>query len=84
MKMAHSRKKILLLVALLLAMGAGIAQQNRRELEDKRKKLLKDSGLNSARPASLKAMNQATSTCTRRCIRPNSDSNGRSAATRLA
>ena len=42
MKMAHSRKKILLLVALLLAIGAGIAQQNRRELEDKRKKLLKD------------------------------------------
>ncbi len=40
--MAHSRKIFLVLVALLLAMGAGIAQQSRKELEDKRKKLLKD------------------------------------------
>ncbi len=40
--MAHSRKIFLVLVALLLAMSAGIAQQSRKELEDKRKKLLKD------------------------------------------
>lgn len=40
--MAHSRKIFLVLVALLLAIGAGIAQQSRKELEDKRKKLLKD------------------------------------------
>ncbi|MCF8246010.1 MAG: peptidoglycan DD-metalloendopeptidase family protein [Saprospiraceae bacterium] len=39
---AHSRKIFLLLVALLLAMGTGIAQQSRKELEDKRKRLLKD------------------------------------------
>ncbi len=36
---------------------------------------------NSAKPASDSAMNHSTSTCTRRCIRPNSDSSGRSAAT---
>lgn len=40
--MAHSRKIFLVLVALLLAMGMGIAQQSRKELEDKRKKLLRD------------------------------------------
>ncbi len=43
-----------------------------------------DSGLNSAKPASDSAMNHSTSTCTRRCIRPNSDSSGRSAATLAA
>ncbi|MBI1226068.1 MAG: peptidoglycan DD-metalloendopeptidase family protein [Bacteroidetes bacterium] len=41
--MAHSQKKILLLlIAFCFAMGTGIAQQSRKELEDKRKKLLKD------------------------------------------
>ncbi len=39
------------------------------------------SGLNSASPASDSAMNHSTSTCTRRCIRPNSLSSGRSGAT---
>jgi murein hydrolase activator len=39
---AHSRKILLLMFALLLAAGAGIAQQSRKELEEKRKKLLKD------------------------------------------
>ena len=43
-----------------------------------------DSGLNSLKPASDKAMNHSISTCTRRCISPNSDSNGRSAATLAA
>ncbi len=39
------------------------------------------SGANSAKPASDSAMNHSTSTCTRRCIKPNSDSSGRSAPT---
>ena len=43
-----------------------------------------DSGLNSLKPASLNAMNHSTSTCTRRCISPYSDSSGRSAATLAA
>ena len=42
------------------------------------------SGLNSAKPASDSAMNHSTSTCTRRCIRPNSLSSGRSGATLAA
>jgi hypothetical protein len=45
---------------------------------------LVDSGANSAKPASDSAMNHSTSTCTRRCIRPCSDSSGRSACTRAA
>ncbi|MBK9015362.1 MAG: peptidoglycan DD-metalloendopeptidase family protein [Saprospiraceae bacterium] len=40
--MSHSRKILWLLLFMLLAMGTGIAQQSRKELEDKRKKLLKD------------------------------------------
>jgi septal ring factor EnvC (AmiA/AmiB activator) len=40
--MAHSRKTSLLILALLLAVVAGFAQQSRKELEEKRKKLLKD------------------------------------------
>ena len=39
------------------------------------------SGSNSAKPASESAMNHSTSTCTRRCINPYSESRGRSAAT---
>ena len=41
-------------------------------------------GGSSAKPASDSAMNHSTSTCTRRCMRPNSLSSGRSAATLAA
>jgi hypothetical protein len=43
-----------------------------------------DSGANSAKPASDRAMNHSTSTCTRRCMSPNSDSSGRSGASAAA
>ena len=40
--MSHSRKILLLTLALLLVTVAGFAQQSRKELEEKRKKLLRD------------------------------------------
>lgn len=40
--MSHSRKILLITLALLLATVAGFAQQSRKELEEKRKKLLRD------------------------------------------
>ncbi len=40
--MSHSRKILLLTLALLLTTVAGFAQQSRKELEEKRKKLLRD------------------------------------------
>jgi hypothetical protein len=47
-------------------------------------RLASASGANSAKPASDSAMNHSTSTCTRRCIKPNSLISGRSAARRSA
>jgi hypothetical protein len=60
------------------------ASQKRTTSPRSRPRAASDSGLNSAKPASDSAMNHSTSTCTRRCISPNSDSRERSGATRPA
>ncbi len=58
------------------------ASASEKRTTSERSRPLTDSGSagNSEKPASDSAMNHSTSTCTRRCIRPNSDSSGRSAA----
>ena len=63
----------------LMACASGSAKRTTRPRS--RPRAASDKGLNSLKPASDSAMNHSTSTCTRRCIRPNSDSSGRRPAT---
>ncbi len=73
-----------LVVFSMSLMAWASASQKRTTSERSRPRAASDSGLNSAKPASESAMNHSTSTCTRRCISPNSDSRGRSEATLAA
>jgi hypothetical protein len=68
-------------MALISSASASLNFFTRRR---RRERAAEDSGLNSLKPASDSAMNHSTSTCTRRCISPYSDSSGRSAATLAA
>ena len=73
-----------LVVRSMSLMACASASEKRSTSPRSRPRAASDSGLNSAKPASDSAMNHSTSTCTRRCIRPNSDSSGRSGATLAA
>jgi len=73
-----------LVVRSMALMASASASLNFLTRRRSRERAALDSGLNSLNPASLSAMNHSTSTCTRRCIRPYSDSSGRNAATLAA
>ena len=70
--------------ALMLKAARASLSEKRTTIERSSPRAASDNDGNSTKPASDSAMNHSTSTCTRRCIRPNSDSNGRSGASLAA
>ncbi len=73
-----------LVVFSISLMACASASEKRTTSERSSPRAASVSGLNSAKPASDSAMNHSTSTCTRRCISPNSERSGRSGASLAA
>ena len=73
-----------LVVRSMFLIASASFSQNSRTHARARSRAAAGSGGNSGMPESDNAMNHSISTCTRRCIKPYSDSSGRSASSLAA